>query len=490
MFISVNAGPGSGKTYTICLSYLVHQCNANIPKNTTDEQHFIFDYIRKELPQTKKVAFFAHTNSVKDTLIRRLPSNLHKYVKTYHGHGQSALIGRYGYQRPVNNRLDTFISHTTGKSLYDLPKAQIKEWIAIKRLVNCFKQEFVLPSQESFNYCIEKYPELGDCLFPIDWLSRCNKLMNLSSKVDGTVEYSDMLWLAAKTCFKPKYDIGYVDECQDLSGASLELVRRLCKDVVFVGDPNQAIMAFCGADERMFNKVQAHSEAVLPLKTTFRCPPNIIERANDLIPNSVLPGPNTKVGHDKTITYSEYLKRISTLTPVNNDGSYHTLTLARTNAPLIGVGTTLLQKKVPAKLADKDLGNRLIKYVQGLRCGSISNLGRALEDSVSAACKFRNKFYAIVIEEQAHCIMALSSGCSSLTALYDKIKAVCNVDDKSAHLLSTIHKAKGLEAEVVFILDPPVEHPLSAGHPIAGPQETNLHFVALTRTKRDLFWVR
>ena len=62
-------------------------------------------------------------------------------------------------------------------------------------------------------------------------------------------------------------------------------------------------------------------------------------------------------------------------------------------------------------------------------------------------------------------------------------------DKQEAVLLSSIHRAKGLEAERVFLLFPDtLPHP-KATQEWAKAQEFNLKYVALTRAKKDLFFV-
>src|SRR5699024_6399730 len=110
-------------------------------------------------------------------------------------------------------------------------------------------------------------------------------------------------------------DLGIVDESQDLSSCMYEFLIRLCKNLLFCGDPNQAIGAFMGADEAMFQRIIDTSDAVFPLKTTFRCPPNIITKANRLIANSVLPGPNKIPGREENIGYQKYCEKLAGLSP-------------------------------------------------------------------------------------------------------------------------------------------------------------------------------
>jgi superfamily I DNA/RNA helicase len=51
-------------------------------------------------------------------------------------------------------------------------------------------------------------------------------------------------------------------------------------------------------------------------------------------------------------------------------------------------------------------------------------------------------------------------------------------------MLSTVHKAKGLEADNVYILATN-----RMPHPKGGSEENNICYVAITRAKKNLFYV-
>jgi superfamily I DNA/RNA helicase len=73
--------------------------------------------------------------------------------------------------------------------------------------------------------------------------------------------------------------------------------------------------------------------------------------------------------------------------------------------------------------------------------------------------------------------------CTEINALFD--------DSAGFVSLSTIHRAKGLESERVFVLEANTL-PLSwsGQRPDQAEQERNLLYVALTRAKQDLFLLR
>src|SRR5690606_27887046 len=93
----------------------------------------------------------------------------------------------------------------------------------------------------------------------------------------GAFDYTDMLFAPLMLGLPaPKYAFVCVDEAQDLSPLTLAVVMRLVDAgarAMFVGDPNQAIYAFAGADSGSLQRIARTTAAtVLPLSVSFRCP--------------------------------------------------------------------------------------------------------------------------------------------------------------------------------------------------------------------------
>ena len=83
----------------------------------------------------------------------------------------------------------------------------------------------------------------------------------------------------------------------------------------------------------------------------------------------------------------------------------------------------------------------------------------------------------------------LSEGLTTKDDLISKIDVIFSDDDKEGICLSTIHKAKGLEADNVFILCPslmPTKYAKKKWEQIA---EDNLNYVAVTRAKKTLNYI-
>ena len=111
----------------------------------------------------------------------------------------------------------------------------------------------------------------------------------------GLVDYSDMIALAAQLLknrpdvletLKSRVDCLVVDEFQDTNPLQFALVWQLYAagvPTVVVGDLKQAIMAFQGADPRLFEALEAqHPDACEPLTNNWRSQPGIMAVVNAL----------------------------------------------------------------------------------------------------------------------------------------------------------------------------------------------------------------
>jgi DNA helicase II / ATP-dependent DNA helicase PcrA len=79
--------------------------------------------------------------------------------------------------------------------------------------------------------------------------------------------------------------------------------------------------------------------------------------------------------------------------------------------------------------------------------------------------------------------------CSSLFEFCREIENLFT-DGTAAVELSTIHRAKGLEVDRVFIIRPDKLPLCWKGQlPWQAKQEQNLKYVAITRAKKELYWV-
>jgi DNA helicase II / ATP-dependent DNA helicase PcrA len=305
------------------------------------------------------------------------------------------------------------------------------------------------------------------------------------------IDYNDMVWLPHVLGLEPrKAQWVFVDEAQDLNQAQLELVlkaRAAGGRMLFVGDARQAIYGFTGASTRSIANITDRTQAtVLPLSICYRCPTSHIELANKVYPG-IEPRPGAPAGTAKEIEEAEVVG-------IAQEGD---LILCRTNAPLVPLCFELIRAGIPAKIRGTDIGKNLIALLAQVEQASgftFSQLPQYLyayldEQKLLLGNQDSAEMVIANIEDRVKTILAISQStrASSMAGL---IRAITDLfsDQRAAVWLSSIHKAKGLEANRVILLYPNLlPHP-NAKKPWEQEQEQNLKYVALTRAKESLFF--
>ena len=111
--------------------------------------------------------------------------------------------------------------------------------------------------------------------------------------------------------------------------------------------------------------------------------------------------------------------------------------------------------------------------------------------------KRKDEAAMVTLTDKVAVLKAFAEGALSLGEMEAKIKTfgkLCRGDGKSGNanviLLSSVHRAKGLESKRVFILHHELmPHPMAKSLWAKG-QEENLKYVAITRAIQTLVWVR
>jgi len=295
--------------------------------------------------------------------------------------------------------------------------------------------------------------------------------------------------------YTKKFDVVLVDECQDLNKAQLNLVLKAARQggrVIFVWDRNQAIQGFAGADNNSFdNVVRASNAKEMPLSICYRCPKSHVEMARELVPQ-IESSPTAIDGTVKHIGMSDFYEL----------PSFGDLILSRRNAPLIGTAFRLISRGVQARIRGRDIATGLVKLIKAADKVVIDNAGK-FSESFPAKLKIsiRHKIDLLdqspdsealkeSLQDQLDCILAFMSGrpdiqtneqlCTEIQKLF--------ADDGASVWLSSIHRAKGLESDRVFILDAENIRANCRLH-WQREQELNLEYVALTRSKNELHLV-
>jgi DNA helicase-2/ATP-dependent DNA helicase PcrA len=480
----ISAGPGCGKTYTgaRACKYVLSLDKERFLKEHqhTPEQRAIWEWTDTlNLPPGAKIMYGAYQKSIVPEVKAMLPTIIKCH--TINGYGSIELKNKYGYVGLVDNRAIPIIERITGQIFSKLVSDKFA-WVCAIKYVEKLKEELLPPTKESLELLKTKYDDLTPLMISTDVVEKCSILLKEMKQVDRNIgiEYIDQVWLPLWFIKSPVYDLGIIDECQDLSVARLQLVKQLCNHIIFVGDPDQAIMSFSGADAKSFERVRNICTDELPLKTTFRLPPNIVSKANRLKPTAKLVGTKTENGDERNITLNElgvYLRE-----PYEEN-----LVLCRYNAPLIRTAIRMMKQGFPCCVKGDNICKGLKKIIEGRKAKSIEDLLSKLEKYESNLISKLNEQEKETFIDKMDTIRLLCNDCTSVPEVISKLDSMYS-SKKNSVRFSTGHSAKGLQANNVLILFPPVESK-KAKTPEAKEQEHNLHFVMLTRTKKNLYWV-
>lgn len=313
--------------------------------------------------------------------------------------------------------------------------------------------------------------------------------MRLALDVNGSIDYSDMLFVPLhKIASSGEYDAVIVDEAQDMNAAQLYLAQQVLKKdgrLIVVGDRHQAIYGFRGADTDSMDRLREKFDAtVLKLPVSYRCPRQVVQEAQRFVPE-IEAAPNAPTGNVEYIGYSRMVREAS-------PGDF---VLSRLNAPLLRLCLMFIKEGRPSVVEGRDIGKGLINIINKMTFGnptvSIGSFLSALKvwqfKTVERATSSDDEDLASRTNDQCEALQILSEDCQSMTTLKSHIERLFDdTKEKSSKIVcSTVHKAKGLESNRVFILCDTFKGGWDGGT----GEEANLKYVAITRSKMTLTYV-
>jgi superfamily I DNA/RNA helicase len=311
---------------------------------------------------------------------------------------------------------------------------------------------------------------------------------------DSTIDFTDMIVLPCmhngiKKCIR-KYDVIFVDECQDLSQEKQVLLKNSIKykgRFIAVGDENQSITGYAGSDCDSFSKMKELAKGKeFPLSVCYRCGKKIINLAKEIVP-AIEPYEENKDGEIKVV------KDLTDVKPGD-------VILSRKSAPTISLCLKFIANGIPAKVKGRDMLEGLKKLVEKSKATNFEGLYQYLDKEYKKVIKKitnrgdkepENAIQAITFRDKIECIKSIAESCNEFSDMGNKLDTLfSDYTDGRFVMLSTIHKAKGLEWDRVFIILPK-DIPLKwkSQQEWEYQQEINLKYVAITRAKKELFFV-
>lgn len=466
------------KTFRVSDKNFVVNAVAGSGKTTTG-----VECVRRD--KTNDIAYVAFNAHIKQELANRIGDQENVSVYTYHGLGLRALKKALKKVTIDESKLDQIVSK------YVNVKIDGYLYTQLKRLVSLSKQ-----------YCVSEQADLERLVdhHTLEIRGIENRIFDLVPKVlkdsrdnSSSVDFDDMIWLPRELQIKmPKFDIMLIDEAQDTNMVQQWLALESADRLVVIGDKNQAIYGFRGSDvasmDRLRDALAKTKRGVKDrsLSYTRRCPKSHVELAQQIVPQikAVDSAPD---GEILSLTQE---KACEMMKPGD-------LALCRVNAALVETAYNLIKNDIKAVIRGRDIGKGITKLIEkaAKKAGTDdmkSVLAIATEMCYTEAEKYRaipfgrgeNRAEAVI--DKLECLTHVSVKANTATEVKNRVEKLFSdfEDDgspKSAVVLGTVHRTKGLEASRVFVLRPElIPHPMSKkGWEVQ--QESNLGYVAVTR---------
>ena len=339
-------------------------------------------------------------------------------------------------------------------------------------------------------------------------------------ETQGVIDFTDMLWI---TFNKLKYDNWevpywalytniYCDEVQDFSNIQLnflKFIKRTKGRYVFIGDFHQAIYNFAGANAQAFNQIPKMFAPVetFDLPICYRCAKSHLSRVNREYGIPILPCDDAPMGFVKTIDKSK----------ISEYAKAGDMVISRKNKWIAEVVLDLARNGTPIFIEDKKMVAAIKRQILSSKCTSVGTLEKFLQKVIS---NYNKKLFEIVSKnaregghEEEHLeavaeanskidntsfLLEILEGYLENHASSDSVSKFSNFIDKLLNTtpspncvrLCSIHKAKGLEATNVFVLNEAKINYDFRNSKEQNIQEKNLSYIATTRAKEGLYLVK
>ena len=473
----VEAAAGAGKTYTLikCI---------------------------EEIPGDKNILLTAFNSDIAKVLKRKAKDFYNVNVSTLHSLGRQMLqrnftessleLDEFKYKSYINTNIKSLSSINT----YELGKRDLARYMSnIEAYIN-FGRAYLCQTVRDLDFIEDRY----DIETIADEKEIALDALEYGKHNLEQIDYTDMIWLPNVLYCKPigmQFDWIFLDEAQDLSVCQREILlkcRKINTRMCFFGDAEQSLYSFASSDPESFRRLkEIPNTASLPLSISYRCAKNIVDFAKKIVPSIEC----NNDGRNGEVKYDVPLSEVK-------DGD---MVLCRNNAPLMKVYVDFIKAGKKCFIRGKDIGLNLKNMVKrtGINVlnkslqedGVFVRLYDALFDNINELIDKYHITYSDAVEssivanklDMIKALEILSDDINTADELIEKINNIFSDRKKGGISLSTVHKAKGLEAENVYIACRELMPSSRAKKDWEIRQEYNLMYVAYTRAKDILGFI-
>lgn len=457
----LKARAGSGKTFTI--TYIL------------------------SLVQNMKIAFMAFNKHIADELKSRVPDNV--LASTLHSFG-FAQIRKWGKVTLDQYKLDGIID-----DLYTDYEDENSDYVkgAIRKLAELCKYNLIDGTDEEavLNLALMHSVDMNDHVSQV--LHLVPRVIAESKRRKSVIDYTDMLWFVyAHNIPVEQFDIFIADEVQDFNPLQQYIAMQACKNgrIIVVGDDRQAIYGFAGADVYSMDTMEqllgntARGVKVMPLTYTRRCPVSHVDLAQSIV-SDIEALPEAPIGSVEHVSKN---MAIDMMQPGN-------MAICRRNAPLISIAYSLIRNGKSVIVRGRDIGKGMHALIKKMKASDIISLIEKIEafrtrESEKLIARGKKGETALQgLNDKCDTLIALTEGLNDLSELRAKIDTLFSDDSsKGKIILSSIHRAKGLESDTVYIIEADRIR-LGLSQEWQQLQEANIEYIAYTRSTDRLILV-
>lgn len=451
------------------------------------------DYLKSD----KRVLFLAFNNSIVKELGKKITRD-NTDVKTLHSLGFSIL--KYNFKEKSIEIFEDKYKNKMREILIDLGSTRLNDKKYTKNILKlCDLGRFYLSKTKLELLAISNKYSLTLIEDEIDIALQLINWGKTSLNNSNLIDFTDMVYLPNVLNLKVfKYDFIIIDEAQDLSISQMALFLKCFKQgsrFIAVGDESQTIYGFSGSDIESFNKLKKLPNTIeLPLSICYRCPKNIVKFVQKFVPEIEF----SETAIDGVINFNAKIEDLI-------DGD---MVICRNTLPLVKLYIKLISKNIKCYIKGVDIGLNLLDMISYIdeeelnvdlkNPGVFSKLSESLLEYIETNVSLTDLSVIDITSSQEYndlvdkieCLKIISIGINTKTDLIDKITGIFSDEEKQGICLSTIHKAKGLEADNVYVLNKNLMPSKFVKQNWELEQEENIQYVAYTRPKKVLGFIQ
>ena len=450
----------------------------------------------KLIPAGTKACFLAFNKAIAEELAKRLPQGIES--RTLNSLGFGVVRRQLGNVKVEAAKLYTIIDALVAGSPQEGKKEYARD---LHNLVGKAKSHAMVPAEgpyTGYRSSPSRWAELAaryDVDVPDGEEDRFYALAELvlrKNLEDRTqVDFDDMMYFVVALNLPTwTYDWLIVDEAQDVSHVQRMMLEKFLRrdgKLIAVGDRRQAIYGFRGADSSSLDNIaKAFGAETAQLSITYRCAKQIVLAAQGIVPS-------LEARDDAPEGVVRTANTFDPTTFVEED-----LVVCRYMAPVIESAFKLLAQRIPCRVEGRDIGTAMQNLTKKIAGKRFSTMGRQefqvkldawREREVAKAAARRDDAKIDNIEDKYSSILAVADSVDAQTvgAIISGFETI--FASSRGVKFSTVHRAKGLEAERVFILEPQAMPSKRAKQEWQQEQEMNLLYVAITRAKSELVYL-